>query len=244
MTGATFISKQQGMTFFCLEEAPLRWTGSASRVTVTSKTTTILCGEGKQEDIDSRVQNLLAEADGCGSGYDADRLRERVGRLQGGLCTIKVGAFTEYEMKERKARMEDALSAVRAAIDGGIVLGGGVALLRAAELLSVGAPVALTEEEQAGYHLVLRACTAPLRRLSENAGEHGSVAVARVRDSGENIGLDVTDGTLKDFWEVGIVDPARVVQAALTNAVSVASTCLMSEVLVRKLVVKQASPPA
>lgn len=243
MTGATFISKQQGMTFSCFEKDPLQYVGSASRVTVTSKATTILCGEGKPEVIDSRIATLLSEADRCGSEYDADRLRERVGRLQGGVCIIKVGAFTEYEMKERKARMEDALSAVRAAIDGGVVLGGGVALLRAASTCDA-TDKNLTEEQLLGYRLVLRACEAPLRKLNENAGGSGSVAVALVRDSADPLGLDVTDGVLKDFWEAGIVDPAQVVRAALTNAVSVATTCLMSEVLVRKRVAKPAATPS
>jgi chaperonin GroEL len=234
LTGAQFLTKDQGLTFdSCFVEGdPLAWAGEAGRVKVTAKDTTILDGGGTEEDIDARIEQIRGEIARTGSEYDIDKLRERLGKLQGGVCVIKVGAASEIEMKELKARMEDALYATRASIDDGIVPGGGSTLIQAAREVQV--PEGMEVDEAAGYRLVLEACEEPLTRIVKNAGGEGSVWVARVREAEPHFGLDATDLSLKNMLEAGIVDPTKVVVSALTNAVSVSSTLLTTEVLIRK----------
>ncbi len=234
LTGAQLIAKEQGLTFdSCFQEGdPLAWAGTAGKIKVTAKDTTLLDGGGSEEDIDHRIEQIRAEIGRTGSEYDTDKLRERLGKLQGGVCVIKVGAHSEVAMKELKARMEDALYATRASIDDGIVAGGGSTLIQAAREIEV--PEDLEPEEAAGFRLVLEACSEPLNRIVTNAGESGPVWVARVREAEEHVGLDATDMTLKNLIEAGIVDPTKVVLSALTNAVSVSSTLLTTEVLIRK----------
>lgn len=234
LTGAELIAKGQGLTFdSCFQDGePIAWAGSAGRIRVTAKDTTILDGQGSEEAIDARIEQIRAEISRTGSEYDTDKLRERLGKLQGGVCVIKVGAASEVEMKELKARMEDALYATRASIDDGIVAGGGTTLIQAARAIEK--PEDLGDDESEGFKLVLEACHEPLNRIVSNAGESGAVWVSRVREADEHIGLDATDMTLKNLIEVGIVDPTKVVLSALTNAVSVSSTLLTTEVLIRK----------
>lgn len=234
LVGAELITKTQGYTFdSCFSEGdPLAWAGSASRVRITAKDTTILDGDGTEEAIDQRIERLRHEISSTGSEYDSDKLRERLGKLQGGICVIKVGASSEVEMKELKARMEDALYATRASIDEGVVAGGGSTLLRAAQALT--APEDMREDEQAGYRLVLKACEAPLRQIVENAGHSGAVWAQKVRESEVYWGVDATDMTLKNLMEAGVIDPTKVVLSAITNAVSVVSTILTTETIIRK----------
>lgn len=236
-TGAQLIAKDQGLTFDgCFQEGdPLAWAGSAGRIRVTAKSTTILDGHGESSLIDQRVERLRGEIARCGSEYDADKLRERLSKLQGGVCVIKVGASTEVEMKELKGRMEDALYATKASIDSGIVAGGGSTLIHAAERLKrLGQSRDLSEDSLAGYTLVLKACEEPLRKIVANAGYNGDLWVERVQAGESPYGVDVTDMTIRDLLAFGVVDPTKVVVSALVNAVSISSTLLTTEVLIRK----------
>lgn len=245
LTGAEFITSEKGMSFdSCFGDAPggpLSFLGSAGRVKITAKDTTIMDGEGSQEAIDARIEQLRAQIAQTGSEYDSDKLRERLGKLLGGICVIKVGAPSEVAMKELKARMEDALYATQASIDEGIVPGGGTALVRAAQ--KVGALYKLTEGDKTlpGWQLVLRGCEEPLRQIVRNAGSSGAVWVEKVKDAfdpGEPdtlfVGVDARDLTLKNLVDAGILDPTKVVRCAIANAVSVASTMLTTEATVRK----------
>jgi len=251
LTGATFISKDAGMTF---ESVALEDLGRLGSVKVTAKETVLVDGEGAQDALDARVAQIKTEIGRSGSEYDKDKLRERMSKLLGGVCVIRVGAPSELSMKEIKSRMEDALYATKASIDEGIVPGGGVAYLRAAE--GVRATVIENEKEEhkdeplldkeelpgtvdeaTGFETVLLACEEPLRQIATNAGLVGDLYVERVKerhgDSGV-IGLDASDGNLKDVFEAGIVDPTKVVRSALSNAVSVAGMLLTTEAAVHK----------
>jgi chaperonin GroEL len=234
LTGAQLISKEKGLTFDgCFQEGdPLAWAGEAGRVRVTAKETTILDGHGNDETLEQRIEQIRAEINRSSSEYDSDKLRERLGKLQGGVCVIKVGAASEIEMKELKARMEDALYATRASIDEGVVAGGGSTLLRAAYAVEV--PEGLREDVLAGFKLVVKACEEPLQRIVSNAGESGPVWADKVRRAPDFHGVDATDMTLKHMLDAGIVDPTKVVLSALTNAVSVSSTLLTTETVIRK----------
>lgn len=236
LTGAEFITGQKGMSFdSCFSDAaPLSFLGTAGKVRITARDTTIMDGGGSEEAIDARIEQIRNEAARSGSEYDADKLRERLGKLQGGVCVIKVGATTEIAMKEIKARMEDALFATRASIDEGIVAGGGTTLIRAAQLVSESG-VAPDGDQGHGFRLVLRACEAPLRQIIENAGENGGLWVDRVKNADNPFsGVDATCMTITNMLEAGIIDPTKVVRCAITNAVSVASTMLTTETLIRK----------
>ncbi len=251
LTGATLLSKDLGMTLDSLVGDML---GSARLVTVKAALTTIVDGGGNAEDVGNRVQQIKTEIERSGSEYDKDKLRERMSKLLGGVCVIKVGAASELAMKELKARMEDALYATKASIDEGIVPGGGIAYLRAAtrvqeilqareegdELIAANYDLPEGEEEWAGFRLVLEACEEPLRQLVANAGKVGEVYVEKVKaipitgTEDEYIGVDITDLKLKDLVAIGIIDPTKVVRSALTNAVSVVGTLLLTEAVIRK----------
>lgn len=246
LTGAILVSKDQGMNFdsvFQNTEDPLEVLGTAGRVRITAKNTTIIDGGGTPEDIEQRISQIRSEIDRTGSEYDRDKLKERLGKLLGGVCVIKVGAATEVEMKELKARMEDALYATKASLDDGVVAGGGLTLIRAAQRVQVLMQdevydedyVPSTDEEMVGFNLVLKACEAPLRQIVDNAGQSGLVWVERVKAvEDEFVGVDATDMQLKNLLEAGILDPTKVVRSALLNSVSVVSTMLTTEILVRK----------
>jgi chaperonin GroEL len=248
LTGATFISKSTGMN---LESTTIEHLGRVRQVRVTAKDTVLIDGSGDQEAVDARVTQIKAEIERSGSEYDRDKLRERMSKLLGGVCVIKVGAVSELAMKETKSRMEDALFATKASIDEGIVPGGGLAYLRAAQAVAsdvanqfgaardFDAPLLAAEElprdidEQAGFDLVLKACDEPLRQIVENAGLVGDLYVEKVKDfSDDFVGFDASDMTMKNLLEAGVVDPAKVVRSALTNAVSVAGIILTTEAVI------------
>jgi chaperonin GroEL len=242
LTGAEFISKNKGMTF---EGITKEYLGQAGRIRVTAKNTTITDGRGSAEAVQARVQQIQAEIARTGSEYDADKLRERMGKLLGGVCVVKIGASTELAMKELKARMEDALFATRASIDEGVVPGGGVVLLRSANNVDFllngirtgeiteddyGYPIPVNDEEWAGFRLVLKACEEPLRVMVNNAGASGDVWVDKVRNTQDELeGLDVASMRMTNMVEAGILDPVKVARLTLENAVSVASTILTTE---------------
>ena len=245
LMGATLISKDQGMTFDEVfhGENPTSCLGTCGRIRSTSKMTTIIDGGGEPEDIEARINQIRGQMERTGSEYDMDKLRERLGKLLGGVCVIKVGATTEVAMKELKARMEDALYATKASLDEGIVAGGGLTLIRAAQRVRIlmedptlqdEDQVPPSDDEVIGFNLVLKACEIPLRQIVINAGESGPVWVQKVKDADEFVGCDATDMTLKNLLEAGIIDPTKVVRCAILNAVSVASTMLTTETLIRK----------
>lgn len=238
LTGAEFISGLKGDTFEgCFKEGdPLTFLGTARRVQITAKTTTILDGGGSDEAVENRIEQIRKEAERSGSEYDADRLRDRLGKLLGGVCVIKVGAPTEVAVKEVKARMEDALYATRASIDEGVVVGGGTALIRAARSVRGTERFPSGSDESHGFKLLLEACNEPFRRIVYNAtGGSGAVLLNSVLENDSiSFGLDVSDMTLKDLLETGIIDPVKVVRNALANSASVASVMLTTEVLICK----------
>lgn len=251
LTGAEFITKQKGMALTPESGLGLAWLGKAGRVRVTSKDTIITDGGGSTEAVDKRVAAIKAEIDRSGSEYDKDKLRERMGKLLGGICVVKVGAPSELAMKELKARMEDALYATKASIDEGVVPGGGVTLIRAATyvkaLASSKAAGTLSEEElpatelpegpdeTVGFDLVLRSCEEPFRQIVKNGGKSGGVMVEKLKElDDEMMGLDVTDFEWKNMMDAGIIDPVKIVRNAISNAVSIASTMLTTEAATRK----------
>lgn len=251
LTGATFISKTAGMH---LDSVKLEDLGQVESVRVTAKDTTLVAKDSEEirAAIESRTNRIKAEVERSGSGYDQDKLRERLSKLNGGLCVIRVGASSELAMKEIKARMEDALYATQASIEEGIVAGGGLALLRAAQdvrglleehletVRAAGeelmedheAPVGVDEE--AGFELVLKSCNEPLRQIAHNAGLVGELYVAKVQDEEGFVGFDASDLQIKNLLDAGVVDPVKVVCSALSNAVSVAGIILTTEALIHK----------
>lgn len=244
LTGATLITKNLGMNF---DGITLDMLGRAGRVKINGKETIITDGGGSEDALATRVAQLKGEIERTGSEYDSDKIRERLSKLMGGVCVVKVGAPTETAMKELKARMEDALYATKASIDEGVVPGGGTTLVRAAQRVEVllGAAKDLDEDSQAnlpngddetfGFRLVLRACEEPLRCIVKNAGASGDVWVERVQSAeDEFVGVDAMDLKLKNLLEAGILDPVKVTRCALANAVSVASTLLTTECGIRK----------
>lgn len=255
LVGAQFISQGKGMTFDgCFnpdnyaegEYDPLSYAGSCGKIRITQKNTTILDGRGDEAAVDARIERLRSEVSRTASEYDADKIRERLGKLQGGICVIKVGASSEVAMKELKARMEDALYATRASTEEGVVAGGGTALVRAAKkVASAFVPAEHGIEFNEGYKLVLKACEAPLRQILRNAGApSASLLIERVKNAETDYeGVDASDNDLvvKNMLEAGILDPVKVVRSALSNAVSVAGTMLTTEAVIRKPSVTKAS---
>jgi chaperonin GroEL len=230
LTGATLISADVGKQ---LQDAGLEDLGRARRIVATKDDTTIIEGRGKPEDIQDRIQQIKVQIDDTTSDYDKGKLQERLAKLSGGVAVIKVGAATEIELKEKKARVEDALHATRAAIEEGIIPGGGATLLRAAPALD---RLGLDGDEHTGAEILKRALQEPLRQLVANAGLEGSVVVAHLsREKRANWGFDVMSETYVDLLKAGIVDPAKVTRSALENAASVAGMILSTEALVTDL---------
>jgi chaperonin GroEL len=227
LTGATVISEETGHT---LEKATLEHLGSAKRIEVQKEATTIIDGAGEQRRIDDRVATIRAQIEQATSDYDKEKLQERVAKLAGGVAVIKVGAATEVEMKEKRDRVDDALHATRAAVEEGIVPGGGVALLRARAAITQlkGA----NADQQAGVQIVLRALEAPLRVIVSNAGEEPSVVVAKVAKGKGNFGYNAATGEYVDMVENGVIDPTKVTRTALQNAASIAGLLLTTEATV------------
>ncbi len=224
LTGGQVISSELGIK---LENVTLGMLGRAKRVSIAKETTTIVDGAGKKKDIDARIAQIRTQIEDTTSDYDREKLQERLAKLAGGVAVIKVGGATEVEVKERKDRVDDALNATRAAVEEGIVAGGGAALLRAAHAISV---KGLNEDEQAGIDIVRRALEAPIRQIVENAGVEGSVVVKTVAsNSNRNWGFNAQTEEYGDMLKMGIIDPAKVVRSALQNAASVAGLLITTE---------------
>ncbi|WP_374515427.1 chaperonin GroEL, partial [Niveibacterium sp.] len=230
LTGGTVIAEEVGLT---LEKATLADLGQAKRIEVEKENTTIIDGHGKAETIQARVAQIDALIETATSDYDKEKLQERKAKLAGGVAVIKVGAATEVEMKEKKARVEDALHATRAAVEEGVVAGGGVALLRARA--AAGNIKGDNADQDAGVKIVLRAIEEPLRQIVANAGDEPSVVIAKVLEGAGNYGYNAANGTYGDLVELGVLDPAKVTRTALQNAASVASLILTTDAMVAEL---------
>ncbi|HEU4834104.1 MAG TPA: chaperonin GroEL [Pyrinomonadaceae bacterium] len=245
LTGGKVISEDLGIK---LENVKLEDLGRAKKITIDKDNTTIVEGVGKQADIEGRVKTLRAQIEDTTSDYDREKLQERLAKLVGGVAVIKVGAATETEMKEKKARVEDAMHATRAAVEEGIVPGGGVALVRAAKALEkwqVNAEGEGDPDEQIGVNIVRRALEEPLRQIVQNAGKEGAVVVERVRsEKNENIGFNAATETFEDLVKAGVIDPAKVTRTALQNAASIAGLMLTTEAMVSEIPEDDKGSPA
>ncbi|KAA0020918.1 chaperonin GroEL [Salinicola corii] len=227
LTGGTVISEEVGLS---LEQANLDHLGSAKRITMSKENTTIIDGAGVESDIESRVAQIRAQIEETSSDYDREKLQERVAKLAGGVAVIRVGAATEFEMKEKKARVEDALHSTRAAVEEGVVPGGGTAMVRVLTLIQ-----GLTgdnEDQTHGIAIALRAMESPLRQIVTNAGEEASVIVNRVKEGEGNFGYNAQTGEYGDLFEMGVLDPAKVTRTALQSAASVAGLMITTEAMV------------
>ena len=231
LSGGRFITEDMGDK---LENAQVTDFGRARRVVSTKEDTVIIEGRGSDEAIQQRIKQIKAQSEDAASEFDREKLQERLAKLAGGVAVIKVGAATEVELKERKLRVEDALSATRAAVEEGIVPGGGVALIRAQKALDK-VDVGLTEDEQMGVQIIRKALESPLFMISENAGKEGAVIVNAVRTNKGNYGYDAGNDTFGDMIEKGIIDPAKVTRTALENAASIAALVLTTESLVTEI---------
>jgi chaperonin GroEL len=212
-----------------LESLPITDLGRAKKVIIDKDNTTIIEGGGKTSEIKSRIEQLKREIENSTSDYDREKLEERLAKLSGGVAKVNVGAATESEMKEKKARVEDALHATRAAVQEGILPGGGVALLRASTSVK---PEGLTHDQEVGYKIVLRACRAPLTHIAENAGEDGGIVCEKVANEKGNNGYNALTDTYEDLVKAGVIDPVKVTRTALANAASVAILLLTSDALI------------
>jgi chaperonin GroEL len=226
LTGGQVIAEELGLK---LENVTVKDLGKAKRVLIEKDNTTIIDGAGAKKDIEGRCNEIRKQIDDTTSDYDREKLQERLAKLVGGVAVVKVGAATETEMKERKARVEDALHATRAAVEEGIVAGGGVALLRAQRGLE---DIGDNEEQKAGVKIVRRAVEEPLRRIAENAGIDGSIVIDKVKHSKGSQGFNAQTETYEDLLKAGVIDPTKVVRTALQNAASVASLLLTTEAMV------------
>ncbi|MBB1061704.1 chaperonin GroEL [Marilutibacter spongiae] len=234
LTGGTVISEEVGLS---LDKATIEDLGRAKKVQVSKENTTIIDGAGDTGGIEARIKQIKAQIEETSSDYDREKLQERVAKLAGGVAVIKVGASTEIEMKEKKARVEDALHATRAAVEEGIVPGGGVALIRA--LAAVGALKGDNEDQNHGIAIALRAMEAPLREIVTNAGEEPSVIVNKVKEGKGSFGYNAATGEFGDMLELGILDPTKVTRTALQNAASIAGLMITTEAMVAELPKKE-----
>src|SRR6266542_734312 len=238
LTGGKAISEDLGIK---LENVKIEDLGQAKKITIDKDNTTIIEGKGKKGDVEGRVKEIRSQIEKTTSDYDREKLQERLAKLVGGVAVIKVGAATETEMKEKKARVEDAMHATRAAVEEGIVPGGGVALARCAAALD---KVKADGDEQIGINIVKRAITEPLRQIVENAGEEGAVVLGKVNESTDkNYGYNALTGEYEDLVKAGVLDPTKVVRTALQNAGSIASLMLTTEALVSELPEKKEAAP-
>jgi chaperonin GroEL len=237
LTGGKAVTEDLGIK---LENVQLSDLGRAKRVTIDKDNTTIVEGKGKHSEIEGRVKEIRAQVEKTTSDYDREKLQERLAKLVGGVAVIKVGAATETEMKEKKARVEDAMHATRAAVEEGIVPGGGVALVRCVDAID---KLKLTGDELTGAVIVKRALEEPLRQIVGNAGEEGAVVVGRIRESKEpNFGYNAQTGEFEDLVKAGVIDPTKVTRTALQNAGSIASLMLTTEALVAELPEEKKAP--
>src|SRR5438874_933111 len=238
LTGGQCITEDLGIK---LENVKLDELGKAKRITIDKENTTIVEGEGKQNDIQGRVSQIRRQIEETTSDYDREKLQERLAKLAGGVAVINVGAATETEMKEKKARVEDALHATRAAVEEGIVPGGGVAFIRAQKALDN--IKGLEGDEKVGVQIVRRAIEEPTRQLADNAGQEGALIVQEVKARKGNEGYDVATGEYTDLVKAGIVDPTKVTRSALQNAASISGLLLTTEAIVTELPEKEKNPP-
>jgi chaperonin GroEL len=227
LTGGTAIFETLGIN---LESMPISDLGRAKKVIIDKDNCTLIEGAGKSGDIKARIDQLRREIENSTSDYDREKLEERLAKLAGGVAKVNVGAATESEMKEKKARVEDALHATRAAVAEGILPGGGVAILRASSQVKV--PKDLSQDEAIGYDIVLRAARAPLTMISQNAGQDGGIVCEKVLSEKGNYGYNALTDTYEDMVKAGVIDPTRVTRTALNNSASVATLLLTSDALV------------
>ena len=240
LTGGKVISEEQG---FKLENASLDMLGRAEKVNIDKDNTTIVNGAGKKADIQGRVAQIKAQIETTTSDYDKEKLQERLAKLSGGVAILYVGAATEVEMKEKKDRVDDALHATRAAVQEGIVPGGGVAYIRAIDALKDTSTLGLSNEDQGtGVNIVRLALESPLRTIAENAGQEGSVIVNKVRDAKKDFGYNARDNKFENFFDAGIIDPTKVARLALENAASIAGLLLTTEAVVSDIPEENPAP--
>ncbi len=237
LTGGTVITEELGLT---LEKATVEQLGQAARVVIDKDNTTVVDGQGDKSGVEARINEIKAQIENTTSDYDREKLQERLAKLSGGVAVIKVGAATETEMKEKKDRVDDALSATKAAVDEGIVIGGGAALVKAANAVNI----SLEGDEQVGAEIILRAVKAPIKQIADNAGFDAGVVADKVSNSSEaNVGFNAATGEYVDMFEAGIIDPLKVERIALQNATSVASLLLTTEATVSEIKEDKAPAP-
>jgi chaperonin GroEL len=240
LTGGEVITEEMGLK---LENTKLSQLGKARKIVINKDTTTIIDGAGDSEAIKGRIKQLKQEIENTDSDFDREKLQERLAKLSGGVAVVKVGAATETEMKEKKHRVEDALQATRAALEEGIVPGGGIALINAGD--AVGKTLDTLEgDERTGANIIVRALQEPLRQLAYNAGLEGSVVIDKVRSAKKGFGLNVESGEIEDLVQAGIIDPTMVTRSALQNAASIAKNILTTEAVVAEMPEKQPAMPA
>jgi chaperonin GroEL len=240
LTGGTVISEDLGIE---LETVTLDMMGTAKRVNITKEETTIVDGAGKKKDIEARCNQIRAQVEETTSDYDSEKLQERLAKLAGGVAVVRVGGSTEVEVKERKDRVDDAMHATRAAVEEGIIPGGGAALIYAGRGLAKLTPA--NDDQAVGVNIVRKAIQAPARQIAENAGEDGSVIVGKMLESKDtNWGFDAQEGKFRDLVKAGIIDPTKVVRTALQNAASVAGLLVTTEAMVADKPEPKASMPA
>ena len=237
LTGGTVISEETG---YKLEEAELSYLGQAEKVVVDKDNTTIVSGKGSKEQIDARVNQIKTQIENTTSDYDREKLQERLAKLSGGVAVIQVGAASEIEMKEKKDRFDDALHATRAAVEEGIVPGGGIAYIRAID--SLNKLKGDNEDEEIGISIIKRALEEPLRQIVENAGVEGSVVVQRVKEGKDDFGFNARTETFENLYKAGVIDPTKVTRVALENAASVAGMFLTTECVISDI--KEETPAA
>jgi chaperonin GroEL len=241
LTGGQVVSEELGLK---LENTEMNQLGRAKTIKVDKENTTIIEGAGKPKDIKDRIGQIKVQIEETTSDYDREKLQERLAKLAGGVAVINVGAATEVELKEKKHRVEDALSATRAAIEEGIIAGGGVTLVQAVKALEKKDLAALTEDEKVGYKIVRRALEEPMRQIAENAGLDGAIVVDRAKSEKKGIGFDAAKMIWTDMFKVGIIDPAKVTRSALQNAASIAGLLLTTECTVTDLPEEKREVPA
>jgi chaperonin GroEL len=239
LTGGKAVTEDLGIK---LENVKMEDLGQAKKITIDKDNTTIIEGKGKHADVEGRVKEIRGQIEKTTSDYDREKLEERLAKLVGGVAVIKVGAATETEMKEKKARVEDAMHATRAAVEEGIVPGGGVALVRCIPALD---KLKVEGDEQIGVNIVKRALQEPLRLIAENAGEEGAIVLGKVKDSKDNnFGYNALTGEYEDLVKAGVLDPTKVVRTALTNAGSIAALMLTTEALVADIPEEKKGSPS
>ncbi|MCL2762623.1 MAG: chaperonin GroEL [Treponema sp.] len=239
LTGGQLITEELGMK---LENTELSHLGKAQTVKIDKDNTTIINGGGKKKDIQDRVAQIKTQIEDTSSDYDREKLQERLAKLAGGVAVVKVGAATEVELKEKKHRVEDALSATRAAIDEGIVPGGAIAMIQAALILDKADTAKLSDDEKVGFKIVKRALEEPIRQIAENAGLDGAVIAERAKQEKKGIGFDAAKMEWVDMMKAGIIDPAKVTRSALQNAASIASLLLTTECAITDIPEKKEAP--